>query len=89
MDKHERERLIEEASTLGEVWFDSLDTFAGAYQEKGIGSAHCVMLVVWELLTKSLLTHKVQGKKLRGILMELEDEVDKEMGNQLELYPED
>lgn len=77
------EELLENSKDTGVVWFDAFDTFITKGQESGMFNAQAVALVVWELLTTQLLHNKVEGPKLRVILMELQDELEEE---QLDLF---
>ena len=68
-----QERMIE-CQALGEILYDVMETFAEAYAERGVGDTGGIMLTMWELVTKQLLVNEVDGRRLRVILMELQDD---------------
>tara|TARA_R100000234_G_scaffold115168_1_gene90918 strand:+ start:1124 stop:1375 length:252 start_codon:yes stop_codon:yes gene_type:complete len=68
-----QERMME-CQALGEILYDVMETFAEAYSERGVGDTGGIMLTMWELVTKQLLANNVDGRRLRVILMELQDD---------------
>ena len=68
------EKHLLECTAIGEILYDTIETFATKYEDRGIGETGGIMMVIWELITKQLLRNNIEGNKLRVVLMELQDE---------------
>ena len=68
------ESKLIECSALGEIVYDTIECLLESYEDRNIGCTGAVMMVIWELITKQLLVNHVDGRKMRVVLMELQDE---------------
>ena len=74
MTDREFESYMLECTAIGEILYDTIETFATKYEDRGIGETGGIMMVIWELLSQQLLRNDIDGNKLRVVLMELQDE---------------
>tara|TARA_R100000353_G_scaffold175888_1_gene147627 strand:- start:1619 stop:1858 length:240 start_codon:yes stop_codon:yes gene_type:complete len=72
-DREFQKHLLE-CTAIGEILYDTIETFATKYEDRGIGETGGIMMVIWELISQQLLRNDVDGNKLRVVLMELQDE---------------